>query len=430
MRARIAKKIGFLALLAVAMPFVFGLPVAAQTPPPEPEPTIEEQLRELRQNLDEAKAANDELDPYGNRIITDGPTFLKELPPDEYYAGRVVSVDDAQTKDVGGVQVAFRKYGITITNGAEKGRTVTVDDNDLDTAVKGSRIRVGEKVALVKTFGVDGSASYHIADRYRVGALLWIVAAFFLAAMAFGGRRGFTSAFGLGATVLIIVGWAVPRIMAGGPAFPTMLAATFAAALISLYLAHGFNVRSTLALAGTLITLVLSVAIELVAVGKTWLMGLGSEDAFFLQGSGIANIDLRGLLLGGILLGVLGILDDVTTAQVAVIDELKAANPRSSFRELYLGGISVGKEHIASLTNTLFLAYAGASLPLFLLFAVNKGQPLWYIVNSEMIAEEIVRTLVGSICLILAVPISTVIAAKWYATRPSTASHSGHGHRH
>lgn len=430
MQVTLAKKAGTVVVLAVAL---FGVSAFAQTPVPVAEPSVEEQLKDLRQNLDELKETNAGLDAYGNRIADErvAAGILTALPPDEYYAGRVVSVDGGEVKDVGGVKTTFRKYGIAITNGEEKGRTVTVDDNDLDTAVKGSPIRVGEKVALVKTVGIDGDASYHIADRYRVNALLWMAALFFLAATAFGGRRGFTSAFGLAATVLIIVGWAVPRIMAGGAVFPTFLAATVAAALLSLYLAHGFNVRTTLALAGTLITLALAVAIEHLYVGQASLMGLGTEDAFFLQGSGVGNIDLRGLLLGGILLGVLGILDDVTTAQVAVVEELKAANPKFGFRDLYKRGLSVGKEHIASLTNTLFLAYAGASLPLFLLFAINKGQPLWYIVNSEIIAEEIVRTLVGSICLILAVPISTFIAARWFATRPAAAgAHEGHGHHH
>ncbi len=428
MRLTLAKKAGTVALLAVAF---FGASTLAQTSAPAPEPTVEEQLKDLRANLDELKAANGELDEFGNRIGADraATNALKALPPDEYYAGRVTSVDDGEVKDVGGVKVSFRKFVIAITNGREKGRIVTVDDNDLDTAVKGAPIRIGDKVALVKTVGFDGASSYHIADRYRVNALVWMALLFFLAATAFGGRRGFTSAFGLGATVLIIVGWAVPRIMAGGAVFPTILAATVAAALLSLYLAHGFNVRTTLALAGTLITLALSVAIEHLYVGKAWLMGLGSEDAFFLQGSGVGNIDLKGLLLGGILLGVLGILDDVTTAQVAVVEELKAANPKFGFRDLYKRGLSVGKEHIASLTNTLFLAYAGASLPLFLLFAINKGQPLWFVVNSEIIAEEIVRTLVGSVCLILAVPISTFIAARWFATRPATVgAHEGHRH--
>jgi uncharacterized membrane protein len=137
-------------------------------------------------------------------------------------------------------------------------------------------------------------------------------------------------------------------------------------------------------------------------------------------------------LLGGIMLGVLGVLDDITTAQSAVVDELKRANPSLPFKELYKRGLSVGREHIASLVNTLFLAYAGASLPLFMLFTVYRDQPVWFLLNNEVISEEIVRTLVGSVCLILAVPITTALAAAIFGkTGPDkTTDHQGHAHVH
>ena len=121
--------------------------------------------------------------------------------------------------------------------------------------------------------------------------------------------------------------------------------------------------------------------------------------------------NLRGLLLGGIILGALGVLDDITTGQAAAVDELRRANPAFPVRELYRRGLSVGTEHITSLVNTLFLAYAGASLPLFILFTIYDEAPLWVTLNSEFIAEELVRTLVGSVALILAVPITTILAS-------------------
>jgi uncharacterized membrane protein len=131
------------------------------------------------------------------------------------------------------------------------------------------------------------------------------------------------------------------------------------------------------------------------------------------------------------MLGVLGVLDDITTAQSAVIEELKRANLNLTFRDLYKRGISVGKEHIASLVNTLFLAYAGASLPLFLLFAVYKQAPVWFTLNSEIISEEIVRTLVGSVCLILAVPITTALAAAFFTRyAPDEHAHGVTPHHH
>ena len=137
-------------------------------------------------------------------------------------------------------------------------------------------------------------------------------------------------------------------------------------------------------------------------------------------------------MLGGIIIGALGVLDDVTTGQTAAVDEIHKANPALGFKELYFRGLSVGHEHIASLVNTLALAYAGASLPLFLIFKVSNDIPFWVNLNSESIIEEVVRTFIGSSALILAVPISTFFAAyflgKDKSTKPATSSHNHHHH--
>ena len=169
------------------------------------------------------------------------------------------------------------------------------------------------------------------------------------------------------------------------------------------------------------------------AVRLASIFGMGTEESVLLQFGPLENIDLRGLLLGGIVIGALGVLDDITTAQTAVVDELRRANPRMTFRQLYAAGISVGREHIASLINTLALAYVGASLPLLMLFTINDAMPLWVTLNSEFIAEEIVRTLVGSSALLIAVPISTWCAAQAFAqdiVQPSDGHVLHLPHRH
>ena len=151
----------------------------------------------------------------------------------------------------------------------------------------------------------------------------------------------------------------------------------------------------------------------------------------YLQSGLTAGVNLRGLLLGGMIIGCLGVLDDITTAQTAAVDEIRKANPNLTSKQLLQSGLSVGREHIASLINTLALAYAGASLPLLLLFQTNETFPLWVTLNSEFLAEEIVRTLVGSTTLLLAVPISTWCAARFLSNdgRPSIGGHC-HGHSH
>jgi uncharacterized membrane protein len=152
------------------------------------------------------------------------------------------------------------------------------------------------------------------------------------------------------------------------------------------------------------------------------LFGNGSEASLLLQSTALGNIDLQGLLLAGIVIGTLGILDDITTAQTAVVEELYIANPSFSRKELYGKAMSVGREHIASLINTLVLAYAGAFFPLFLIIILNFNQPLWTVINSEFISEEIVRALVGSTALVLAVPFTSFLATMYF-TRIKKESH-------
>jgi uncharacterized membrane protein len=155
----------------------------------------------------------------------------------------------------------------------------------------------------------------------------------------------------------------------------------------------------------------------MLAVAVTSLSGAGTEEAVYLQLSYLPELNLAGLLLGGIIIGTLGVLDDVTTAQVAAVEEISLANRSLSVAELYKRGLSVGREHIAALVNTLVLAYAGAAFPLFLLFALPDHPPLWVILNGENIIEEVVRALVGGSSLMLAVPIATALAAAVFGSK-------------
>jgi uncharacterized membrane protein len=245
--------------------------------------------------------------------------------------------------------------------------------------------------------------------------MLWLLVLFFLAAIVFAGRKGFTSLLGLGVSLGILVVYTVPAIVQGVAPFFVATLSAFVIAILSITLAHGFSKQTGVALVSTLITLSLSLGLAQFFVDTAQLLGLGTEDAYTLSLAGLSGIDLRGLLLAGIIIGVLGVLDDVTTTQTASVKSLADAGVRG-FGKLYRASAKIGTEHIVSLVNTLALAYAGASLPLLLLFSLNEGHsPAWMILNSQALTEEIVRTLVGSTALVLAVPISTVCAAWWYA---------------
>ena len=364
-------------------------------------------------------------------LLLPAPTFAQPDVPvlDSYVRAEVITLTEEKEEAVfGDMSRQVQTATFRILDGVDAGTTYTTENgilNDRDDM----RLHEGETMILQRIIQPDGTASYLLREKYRLPSLLGLTIFFFLLGVLLGGRVGFTSVLGLSVSIAILMLYVVPKIIAGGN--PLLISLTGAAliAVTSLYLAHGWNRRTTIALISTLITLMLStiLAVAFVHFGK--LFGMGAEESVFLQTGILQQINLRGLLLGGIIIGALGVLDDITTSQTAAIDELSKANHKLGFLELYRSGTSIGREHIASLINTLALAYVGASLPILLLFSVNQDAPWWVIVNSEFVAEEIIRTLVGSCTLLLAVPISTWMAAKSFALGNHTSA-TGHAHVH
>lgn len=332
--------------------------------------------------------------------------------------GQVVSVENVTNPTE-----AYSSYSVVVQflTGPNVDTTTTVTDQPLSSSTVNDYFKLvpGEKILLAKDT-LDGFAGqpYYITDRFRLPVLLFMVLLFVAVAVIFGRMRGLTSIIGLGVSIGVLGWYVVPQILNGADPLTVCLVGATTIAIVSLYLAHGFNKRTTIAVLGTLISLALSVALAVIFVSASRLIGLATEESFALETSRNIVLNLRGILLGSIIIGALGVLDDVTIGQSATISELKQANPDFDFGELYRRGMSVGREHIASLINTLFLAYAGVALPLILyLVAFQNGVPLWLSVNGEPIAEEIVRTMVGSIGIVLAVPITTLIAAYYYGKR-------------
>lgn len=315
-------------------------------------------------------------------------------PPDEFYKAKIESVEfeDEQQYSL-----------VTLLNGPDKGTQLELDSDGFS---------IGDRAVVTRAF-VGGNWIYRIYDHDRTWPLVLVSGIFFITAIFFGRLRGFTSIIGMLLSLGILVIWVIPKIIAGSNPLVISIIGAAIIAVISLYIAHGFNKRTSISLAATLLTLAASSIITILFVWISKLTGTAQEEAIMLQVQGL-TIDLKGLLLGGIIIGSLGILDDITTAQVAVVDELHQTNPSLHPAELYRKGLSVGREHIASLINTLVLAYAGASFPLLLIFAIDKDTPMWISINSEFIAEEIIRTLSGSMALVLAVPISTLLAVYIY----------------
>ena len=312
-----------------------------------------------------------------------------------------------------------RQVTVVVDEGPAQGQVVALTEFDLSFAATVPDLVVDQKLILGYEPATD---FYFYADADRRSPLAWLTALFAVFVIALGRRRGVLALLGMAGTVAVLVAFVAPSILDGNDPLLVAVVAASAIAFVSLYLIHGFNSNTTVALAGTLSALGLTLVLSWAFFEFAHFTGLASEEALtlpFITG----GIDLASLILGGAVLGALGALDDITVTQAALVAELHYRNPALGTRQLVASGVRVGREHIASTVNTLLLAYAGASFPLLMLLAVSN-QSLVMVANSEIIAVEIVRTLCGSIGLVAAVPITTVLAAL-VADRPARPSRPG-----
>jgi uncharacterized membrane protein len=271
-------------------------------------------------------------------------------------------------------------------------------------------LEVGDHVVMSYEPKAEPGFRYQFVDRQRRSTLLWLAVLFAIAVIALGRWRGVAALVGLGASLAVLLRFVVPALVEGTePALVAIVGAS-TIAFLALYVAHGFTSTTTVALLGTLGALAVTVALAWIFTEAAQFSGFTSEEAFVVQLGTEGGINLAGLVLAGMVLGALGALDDVTVTQSSAVWELRAADPTMSRRKLRKAGLRVGRDHVASTVNTLALAYAGAALPLLILFVLSR-QSLGTVANSEVVAIEIVATLVGSIGLVAAVPLTTWLAA-------------------
>jgi len=295
---------------------------------------------------------------------------------------------------------------VTLTSGAQAGTQVSTD---IPSGPGALQVGTGDDVVLLLLDEDGGGQGYSIVDFQRSTQLWLLGAAFALAVIAFGRWRGLTALLGLAVTFAVLLLFIVPAILDGRSPILVAIVGAAAIMLAVLYLTHGLHITTSVAVLGTLASLTLTAGLSGVVTASVHLSGVADETSNYLtitQG----DVNMRGLLLAGIVIGSLGVLDDVTVTQSATVTELARANPGYGFRHLYAAATRVGRAHIASVINTIVLAYAGASLPLMLLFSAGTT-PAGELLTGELIAQELVRSAVGTIGLITAVPITTALAA-------------------
>ncbi|OGG45632.1 hypothetical protein A2673_02625 [Candidatus Kaiserbacteria bacterium RIFCSPHIGHO2_01_FULL_50_13] len=352
----------------------------------------------------------------------------QELVPDTVVVSkaRVVEIVSQKTLEIAGTDTEQLHQTIRaeILDGPEKGAVITVENDFL--ALAESDLFYLSHV----TNEASGADYYAVSERYRLPALLGFLALFIAVTLAFGGKQGFRGLLALVLSFAFIFLFLLPGILAGYSPILVAMGVASLIVLIGSYVTHGVNRMTSAAVIGMVATVLLTGALAYIALYLTQFTGFYTDAAVYLNFNTRGAIDFSGLLMGGILIGILGVLYDAAIGQAVAVEELFAIGKGVSRFEVYKRALRIGREHIGALVNTLAIAYTGAALPLLLLM-YNVGTNVSLALNSEVIAVEIIRILVGSIGIVLAVPLTTAISVWMLAGgrhNDSTAVMHKHAH--
>lgn len=346
------------------------------------------------------------------------PIFAQNNSSDEIFEAEVIEIVNFGQESYDGELMDFQELKIRITKGFEEGEEKILKN----TAVQGDlyqvlyqKYAVGDKLRVYSINRIDGENIYSIMGKTKRPGLVTLTVIFLIVVLVVGRIWGALSVLGMGVSFLVIFKMIIPMIINGiNPVFSAFLGSLIIIP-ITFYISHGFNTKTHVGVVSTTIALLFTGMMAVYFVGAVNLTGYASEEAGFLHVERQGSIDITGLLIAGIIIGTLGILDDVTIGQASVVQQLYLANKKMSIWKLFKQGMKVGQDHVSSMVNTLVLVYAGSSLPLLLLF-FDANKSVSDIFEFELIAEEVVRMLVGSIGLVLVAPLATLMAA-WAFSR-------------
>jgi uncharacterized membrane protein len=326
----------------------------------------------------------------------------------EIVRAKVTEVIDQEQKKIPGTDVlsTYQTIMVEILEGEQKGQIVKVE-NDFLVLDEGDKFFLYHEVDAL-----HGGHTYSVRDVDRRYVIIIFVAIFIAFVLIFSGKQGLKSLLSLAGSFIVILYILIPGLLKGFPPVMTSVVIASIILFLAIYLTHGFNRQSTVAFSGTVIAVIITGILAYLSVSIAHLSGFSSDEAVYLNINTKGVLDFAGLLLGGIMIGVLGVLDDIAITQAAIVSEIYSSAPHLSKKEVYKKALRVGREHVGALVNTLAFAYTGASLPLLLLVAVSNTS-FSSTINQEIFVTEIVRTIVGSIGLILTVPITTLIAVNY-----------------
>lgn len=355
----------------------------------------------------------------------------------ETVRARVDEIIEEGQIDLGGTVQRYQIARVEILEGEYKGILMEIDYGKRQVLPGNVYLNPGDNILVTLGVRPDGVITAYYTEHVRTTPLLWLLAAFVVAILLISRWKGLRSLLSMAFSLWVIVSYIIPHILTGEDPVRVSIIGSAILLGVTLYLTYGWNLKTHSAVLGMVFVLVITGTLAYFFVVFTRLTGAGDENALFLIQMLDSRINLRGLLLGGMIIGALGVLDDLVTTQASAVFELYGANPGLGYRGLYNAAMRIGQDHVAATVNTLVLAYAGASLPMLLMFTLGRGD-FGYVVNFSFIAEEIVRTLVGSLGLVAAVPLTTAIAAgfalyrhrlgKWEQALGPEGSGGGHFH--
>lgn len=320
------------------------------------------------------------------------------------------------------VPVFAQELTVRFIGGERAGETVEFTNDYI-------RVREGDIVYVTES-GAEDSLSYTIFEMNRMRVILPFALAFLALTILFGGIQGVRALASLGGSLALIVYVLLPGIIGGVSPIVVGVAVSSAIIIFGSYVTHGFNRTTSSAVISMIITVVLTGVLASVAVGATRLNGMADEETLYLSINLGRSIDLIGLLMSGFIIGLLGVLYDTAISQAISVEELLRFAPKADKSLVYKRALRMGREHIGALINTLAIAYVGASLPLFLLFYSDTSVAHSIAINNEIFVAEILRTIIGGIGVILAVPITTFLAVQMLYGREFKDEFHGHSHSH
>ena len=324
-------------------------------------------------------------------------------------ASQVPPTGDTSTPEgreaVAGQTGQCKKATVEVGTGPDKGRTFV----EIVQPGAPRQLSAGQEVVVAYAPDAPRDLQYSVIDLNRKLPLALLAGIFAVSVVVVGRLRGLFALIALVVSFGVLTLFILPAILQGSNPLVVAVVGASAIMLIALYMCHGLTARTSVAVLGTLVSLLLIGLLGSLFIDWAFLSGNTDDNTGLIHGL-YPDIDMSGLLLAGVIIGSLGVLDDVTVTQTSAVWELHQADPSMGSRALYRAAIRIGRDHIASVVNTLVLAYAGAALPLLLLFSIANSS-MGSVANSELVAEEIVRTLVGSIGLVASVPVTTALAA-------------------